>query len=1853
MIRLLTYYTISGFIILTSLYIARATDYNFTVPLFTSPWFETGTGDDEEKKPFPGAGEDYPLQYKEGDWSKYIIDPLYERRVDELEKLNLYKEGDVNINAFGSANLDLRYGKSVFTDKKYKQYDEDEPVSRVISSGFTPEQVVLLYMEGEVGERIKVFIDHDSRRKENRYLMQYRAVEDDEVVREINTGEIDIEFNHSKYAVYDNRGVKGLGADFTLAKSGLRIKGFGSVSRGESEVEYFNGSSSPGNIKISEYQYLKRTYYQLEPFIRYDGVSSAPAVGSIDTLITATSEPPDPETYAPYPVNISPSGFELYMDDQNPHNNYNAVNIPFDGGYYTRLVNGTDYSINYTTGVIKFLKNIPESSRIFAAYNVNGGTKDPYAESFGGSFTGKNIVFIKYGYSLGDIGKRDVYEIRSYFYIGARNILPSGFSLNFYRENSKLTDSEVKELSRYSVDRSNGIISFATREPFRPLLGNAADIIYSEVQPSDVYIASKYRIGADYNVEARSFQLKHFNIIENSVKVKINGKEISSSLYSVDYYSGFLVFTDPNNPLIATDTSIEIKYEYLPFGTSASSFMGGVRADYDLTRDLRIGGTVLVSRGAESEVVPDIGSESDQTVVFEGDASLNLGQKRLADMYNAVTGGRISSVPLEIKAYGEVAKSFKNTNIFGKALIDNMESTDEVVSVSLSEKDWQLSSMPDSQAQLNRGIMNYFFYRDPWSPETLKGPGFTPYAVPYSVKPGPYNIAMGHINNSIVEQSSQRSLVFDFDFTDGEYVSVVTRKLSDSAVDMSGLQYVEMWVKYEGSDTNGVDLFIDLGTVNEDSDEDGQLDTEDRNGNSYIDSNPSSGYSEDRGYSFNGNNTTVAGSGPGLSSYTRGDGVLNTEDLNSNGVLDISENVYKIEMGTIGRAGGNWQRLRFYVNQSDLSAGEVNLLKQVTAARMYLYRNSDNAGKLYVSSLKFVASKWKNPEADGTPINSSDQIKVTRLNSVSDPDYRAESFMFLQRNVYESLYGSRSSDDIESESESALLVDYEIPGGNSSVSVTRTFASPFDIRNYKTMNIWVNPRVMNPADSIGIIIGSSEYDYVEYRTVPANMQQWANQKLKLKRGSDGNIDISTITGNPDFRRVKYIKLVIYGNGGESPGKIWINDIYVSEPETLTGDARWYEGEVAFKRPVYVTDSGVPVLSDMRVKYVYRGYSSDFTSPGKGEDEIEEKAYEVSSSFNIIPGWGTSIDYTKVESVSDSRDEDIAYERRGDTEKEKLLFTTAYRGSGPGSPSINFSYAVDRYNNLKDRTLTSDVYTEESSRDVHTPVITYRQKFVDFLGGVLNTSMMLNMAFSHISMIRFSDTIPEEDLKDEYGGDEKDRRQRSELLVQLDYAGKYFFLRPKMTAASEEVVEIKGDKRSEEAGINDELSGGYNIPFTGKDMKYLERKQGAELVFGLPGNFFISPEVTLSADYREESFSDYDEAIVSTKGTFFRSRDAGTLFSSRIRIPFKLEEIPFLKNVKQFQVNYFRGVTVNEEGVPYEGEGVRFYNEKYGFPRVFSNASGKAFNLFDNYPGIYFTGRGNFARGRDMVYGTMNKGVELSSEAAEYNNTFRLVDDFSMDISFDTGLFDVTVNSAMGQVCERSNIFGIPNQVVTYNCGALFTFDLMDIFSSGFFRSNSPGKSYHSSSFDLGLSYTDRMFITSNIDEKIISPEAGILFKWDRSSLSFKGAFDYREKKDMEFINYSTNPGKDDYIYITNMPQYASFHEKDYGYKFTAMYETDVSWVYDFFSMFYKLTALPVFSAEYNMALNRYDYFNSVSPEPYDLFMAESSLTMDLHKNVKGGVAGALSLERFRNRDDQGISREVFSFEISANITILF
>jgi len=1848
----------------------------------TSAGSDPVTQEDSGSDVYLPPDQDKETFFKRGDWSEYVSDPQYNQNRSPFRNGNIYSDDTININSSGSVKLNLNYGKSYYTDSKYKQYDGDQPRSRVIDSGFWPEQTILLHMDGTIGDRITVFIDHDSRREENHYVMNYRAVSDDEVIREINAGEIDIKFNHSKYAVYDNTEAKALGVDFTVKKGDFSLKAFGSVARGETAVEYFKGNSSPGITRISEYQYVRAAYYQLEPFIRYDGVTGMPSGVPAYSLVTITSTPSSPAAYTPVPVNISPAGFELYIDDQNQYNNNNAIQLTaIDNGYYTKMVNGTDYSINYSTGVIHFLKDFPESSRIFAVYNRSGGTLDPCALSPGdpkhpgGTFTGKIFVFIKYGYSINedivtknltlDAGETDrnfdgkvnldIYEIRSVYYLGAKNLLASGFSLSFFEENQIMQKDDIALLSRYNPGLTDGVISFYTREPYRTLLSaDSASKIYNETKIANAYLSSRYQITSEFNVEARTFKLKHDNIIDKSVKIKINEKDIPESLYSVNYAFGSIVFTDANNPVISSDTRIEIKYEYLPFGSKNENFIGGMRADYDVSKSLRIGGSLMVSKDGQSEIVPDIGKVSEQTLLFEGDASLKLSQARLADLYNIFAERKKKSIPAEFSAYAEYAKSYKDVNTFGKALLDNMETSDEIVSVSLSEKDWILSSMPASYTQSDRGILNYLFYRNPDSPDTLKGIGYTPHVVAYPVKPGPYNVAMGHVDNSIVEQEYQKSLVFDFG-SSGTVVSAVTNKLSDSAIDFSGMQYIEVWVKYEG--TVPVNLMLDLGSVNEDSDGDGSLDSEDRNRNGYIDSEPSSGYSEDRGYTFNPSSGTATkvGSGPGLGSSTLGDGILNSEDLNSNGILDTLENVYTVTLGSISPAGGTWQQVRFYMNWSTLTPAEIQNLQQTKSIRLYLTKGVGTSGKLFIDSLKVVSSRWKNPELNGIAIVDPNVMKVTLVNSINDSDYRNDSFLVKQKGTYEMLYGDDSTDDIKSESETALQIEYGIIPLLSNISIERKFSKEIDVRFYKTLNIWANVRNIISSNTIGFIVGSSDNDYIEYRVSPPSGMIWSDIKLKLSDDSNGNVEKYLVNGNPDLKRIKYIKTVIHGDGSTS-GKIWLNEIYVSEPEKLQGDAHWYEFELKTLKPLFKTDSGVPILSDMNLRYIYKGHSSQFSAVNKTSSDIKENYHELFSSAKILPNWNASVDYVNETSRTDSLNGDVPDAKKGAAERDFVNFNTSFNSTEDMIPSINIAYSYDKNENSKE--LVTDIdkyYSEDTVSVVHTPVIVYRQELANFLFGKVSLRMMLDMAFSHSKVNRDSMVVSDPVLSTFVALNESEKKQESDGKIELDYSNSLFYLRPRVNSGSSEIVQLEGPDRYDATGVNGPVKGNFYLPFSKSDnLKYLERNNGTGLVFGIKFLKYFLPEYSMGIDYKENGFKDYKDTQAVVQG-FNRSKNSMSNLMTDIKVPVQLNKADIFKKVKHLQFNYNRSIYFDEKDVPFEGEGSDFFSEKYGISNIISGLSSPVYNLFNQYPGFYFKGRGNAGEGRDLIYRTFNNdyGIRDISSLNEYNNSIKLMDKFTADLSVDAGLFTVSSSGGLSQVCERSNVYGIPNQAMVADAGVNFEFDLMKLFSFSFFRSNGEGLSYHASLLDIGLNFTDSMLITYNINEKKITPSVGIVFKWDRSSLAFKYEFDYREKKNKEYISTDLQEGDSDYIYLQNMEGNNKFSEKDFGHKFSTLYETDVAWLYYFFSNFYKLTGIPIFSAEYKMEINRYDYFKTVSPEPYDLQMIKSDLKLDLHKNIQGGFSGNMALEKFRNRENNGVSREVLSYQISASISLIF
>ncbi len=115
------------------------------------------------------------FSYIKGDWEKYVIAPEYRLRLDNATgEYYIDEQGkNININSYGSLIFNMTYGSSEFTDDKYRRFDEDTPVSNIIEDGFNFDRELKLHMEGAMGRRMTVYIDHDSRKEDNYYSMKY------------------------------------------------------------------------------------------------------------------------------------------------------------------------------------------------------------------------------------------------------------------------------------------------------------------------------------------------------------------------------------------------------------------------------------------------------------------------------------------------------------------------------------------------------------------------------------------------------------------------------------------------------------------------------------------------------------------------------------------------------------------------------------------------------------------------------------------------------------------------------------------------------------------------------------------------------------------------------------------------------------------------------------------------------------------------------------------------------------------------------------------------------------------------------------------------------------------------------------------------------------------------------------------------------------------------------------------------------------------------------------------------------------------------------------------------------------------------------------------------------------------------------------------------------------------------------------------------------------------------------------------------------------------------------------------------------------------------------------------------
>jgi hypothetical protein len=654
--------------------------------------------------------------------------------------------------------------------------------------------------------------------------------------------------------------------------------------------------------------------------------------------------------------------------------------------------------------------------------------------------------------------------------------------------------------------------------------------------------------------------------------------------------------------------------------------------------------------------------------------------------------------------------------------------------------------------------------------------------------------------------------------------------------------------------------------------------------------------------------------------------------------------------------------------------------------------------------------------------------------------------------------------------------------------------------------------------------------------------------------------------------------------------------------------------------------------------------------------VSEKYQQLLSSVSILPTLKSTFDYTFEETESDSLDESIAESLRGKTKKNTFNITTSFMPETNGVPAIFFANKSELYKNILINDIAGENVQSATGSFTHSPSLVING-INEFFKGNLSTSLKLDFFFSKNDISRTSDTIDLTNLKNLVSLDETEKRQKNNVSDEIDYFNKIFFVKNMLNFSTEALVQYAG-KNSADQGILNDFYGGFRTPFVYDDgIKLVQRDRGIAFKTGLNDFGFITPRYSAELAYRETSFRDYSPAESAFTGPFSRCRDAQSMAETIIYLPInlrKFSETGKLGFIKSLNSSFSRSVYLSENAAPFEGEGTGAFEEEYGITNSLYGISSAGLNLFRYFPGYIFTGRNFGARGRDYVHSTFNSGISSGGlEFSNYDNTLKIIEDYSLNMLLDFSFFTVDTGGSLNQVCSRSNIQGVPQQIITRSANIMFNFDLMEMFDFWFFRPNAAGLSHHSSSLEAGYTLNNHNVITSNSMENEHSLSLGLTFKWDRRYFRINGGIDIRKDAWHEFIPEGDSRSSKDDIYYTNIRTNHNFMELDTGYNFSFVYETDVKWLYNLFASYYTLVGDPIFKTEFIMQMKTYDYTETTSPEPYDLYMLTNTLTLDLHKNVQGSLSGSAAIENFRDVGTNAIYSQVFSYGFSFQFSLIF
>jgi len=1105
------------------------------------------------------------------------------------------------------------------------------------------EQETNLRLTGTIGEKIAVNMKYNSKQDEqffdpNNINVKYSGTED-EVLQSIEAGNISLSLSGSRYISYSTSSQGLFGITTKMKYRDLNLTMIASKEEGQKNTQSYIGQSQADSTIFRSRDYAPRNMYFLDDPNELFAIFGEEDMGDLIPLgwkNNAIKTDPTGAWYSKFSDlrNFPANGtVKLFIDDANASNNVGSAigdtiffsSTDFYVPYYDELVEGTDFITNYDSGFIQVLKPIDRRTTLAVQYTRRDGVKVPAnADVQDGKLHAKPIRRRNQEFNPDDPNNVWHYQMRNVYNMNKTNIKSEGFLLDIYTEdvdrtrNYNVPDSLVTSASGIityndylrldsngdgqingddsTVNLASGLIYFPFLEPFKPL---GDDIIYEFEHESINYQDIKFFMAVKGKIGREAIELSQGGLLKGSVRVRVNGKTMRENIdYLVDYDLGRITFLtaagkDP-------EAKIEIDYEFRSMFDIAKKSLAGIRADWNITNDAKLGGTLIYRSENVNDKRPKIGNENIEMIMGDVDGSLTVKPKFVTTWLDALPLIN-TNAESRFTLSGELA--FTMPNVYGDpegkknlAYIDDMESIVDQYPLGVTFSTWSLGSKPFNTS-LAKGRTIWY------NPKNIKREQIED-AQTLTAREKEENVtvlALKVFPNSLNMPGSNL----------WSYGGIM--KYVGNQIDFSQKKYIELLVKLDtkpGEPVPNPVLRIDLGDINEDFYTEfgglNKLNSEDKNNDGVLTIDEDIGLDGikfgEPGHDPNDKadtNVDQYGDYPNING-TEENRILDTEDLDGDGVLDQLDRYfsYAVAIGDtisnpymIGSPNRDkWVLFRIPINDATAyqvvnssATGTPPSLKKISYARIWI--ETDATAKVLIAEADIVGNKWEDfhvRNEDGAYIPPSEyaQYNTSFISGIINNQKNRPKYVSPPGTVY--------IEERKESSESALTLGIDnLPAGNQ-VLLRQRMLDSYSLLSYDKIKFWVYPELDEGGiypDSLDIIfrMGADSLNYYQvhkrvrtnanfavmqkdlWTEVTYNLQDISKLKEKFPNDTLGEEQIGDtmykFRGRPNLTNIRELGLGVMnprdlaGTPQMYSGTIYFNDIRVADPFEDMGWAR--------------------------------------------------------------------------------------------------------------------------------------------------------------------------------------------------------------------------------------------------------------------------------------------------------------------------------------------------------------------------------------------------------------------------------------------------------------------------------------------------------------------------------------------------------------------------------------------------------------------------------------------------------------------------------------------------------------------------